>query len=149
MKFYVQATGNFYIPDSKGSNFVLFTGYAGGDCGGFPDGVNNPAHQYERNNGPLPCSTYKIGEPMHHERLGRGVMALAPLNPEELRGRSGFFIHGIRVGQAMADRASSDGCICAEPYIKRVQAFTPNGDNTLTVIATEAGLPWNTSIPEA
>lgn len=138
MKYYVQTTGNFYIDKT-----LLFTGYAGGDCGAFPEGVNNTEFQYGHNKGPLPCSTYTIGEPEHHPKLGRGTMVLTPLHPEELHGRAAFAIHGIKIGTTMADRSSSDGCICAEPYITRIKAFTPDGDNTLTVVSEESELSWN------
>lgn len=140
-KYYVQRTGDFYMPDQS----VLFTAYAGGDCGARLDGTNNPAMQYEHNVGPLCAGDYAIGAPATHGRLGPGTMALTP-NPANNMGnppRGDFFIHGIQVGQTMAQRASSDGCICISPESIRIQAYTESGDNDLKVVSEETDLPWN------
>jgi len=83
-------------------------GYAGGDKGQRPDGVNNPAYQYTPDVGPLPVGLYTMGTPVEGSLLGILAIPLTPDPSNDMRGRGGFYCHGDHIG---APGTASDGCI--------------------------------------
>lgn len=101
---YEQDTGNLYNPDGA---FVA-TGYAGGDGGKQPDGVNNHELQEVHSVGPLPCGVYSFGFPIEHSQLGPFAIPLQPGPDNEMFGRSGFYMHGDTPAM---NHSASDGCI--------------------------------------
>jgi len=98
------STGRLLDPDG---NFVE-KGYAGGDKGQHPEGVNNPAYQYTKDIGPLPVGIYTIGEPVEHSQLGILAIPLEPDPSNDMHGRGDFYCHGDKIG---APGCASDGCI--------------------------------------
>ncbi len=129
MYFYGQSTG--ILKHSESSTLtVIGTGYAGGDCGHNPGGVNNPALQSVPQVGPLPQGVYTIEEPIDHPKLGPCAMRLTPGTDNEMFGRSGFFIHG---DNSNGDRSASEGCMIMGPLIRHEIAGSLGSDNQLTV----------------
>lgn len=118
------ANGNL----SRGGELVG-TGYAGGDKGQRPDGVNNPALQNVHNVGPLPQGKYTIGEFLDRPTLGKFAGQLIPAPENEMYGRSGFYIHG---DTEEMNQSASDGCIIL-PYTIREQ-IANSGDTDLQVV---------------
>jgi hypothetical protein len=131
MYIYSQSTG-ILKRETGGESTVVGTGYAGGDCGDNPGGVNNPAMQQIHNVGPLPQGLYCIGVPIDHTHLGPCAMPLTPNPSNVMFGRSGFFIHADTIAQ---NRSASEGCIVM-PGPARTQIAALLGiDNYLTVTA--------------
>jgi len=99
---YAQATGNLFIK-SNGRYDLLATGYSGSEAEG---GKNDPSKQCEKDVGPIPRGSYKIGPP------GPGPSPFSlPLTPDpsnEMCGRSGFYIHGDSISHP---GNASTGCI--------------------------------------
>lgn len=122
-----QSTG-----DLSHNGVHVASGYAGGAQGKSPEGVNNPAMQSQHDIGPLPQGAYTIGAPSTHANLGPYAMQLTPAPTNTMFGRSGFFIHGDKVGKE-GKRMASDGCMIFGPDI-RAKIWTSN-DHTLTVVA--------------
>lgn len=83
-------------------------GYAGGDQGLRPEGINAPEYQYTPDIGPLPVGLYTIGTAVEHTQLGPDAIPLTPDPSNDMRGRRGFYIHGDKIG---APGCASDGCI--------------------------------------
>jgi Protein of unknown function (DUF2778) len=129
MNIFESSSGKFYndVPD------LLAIGYAGGDCGARPDGVNNPALQNVVDVGPLPVGLYRIGPPFDHGTKGPYFMSLTPDPANEMYGRSGFGIHGDLI-TAPGQQKASDGCIIL-PKLVREQIWN-SGDHDLRVVAT-------------
>ncbi len=129
MYFYSQTTG--IIARSESSTLTpIGKGYAGGDCGENPGGVNNPAMQQVQNVGPLPQGVYTIEVPAHHPKLGPCAMPLIPHPGNAMFGRSGFFIHG---DNDAADKSASEGCIVLPGDVRADIAARLQTDNLLTV----------------
>lgn len=122
---YEQNAGRLYGPDG----LLLAIGYAGGDGGQRPDGVNNHALQDVHNVGPLPCGTYTFGIPVEGSKLGPFAIPLIPDANNEMFGRSGFYCHGDKVDGAV--QSASDGCIIMARLIRR--AMWVNECHTLLV----------------
>lgn len=103
---YDQRSGEFtiYSPvDDGGIERVVYqcVGYAGkGDC------KNNPDCQHRVGEGPLPIGRYKVRLVLH-ARFANPVFRLEQVAGDDF-GRSGFLIHGPRVG---GQQNSSSGCI--------------------------------------
>lgn len=101
---YNQSSGKLYDPDGN----LAGTGYAGGNGGNDPIGVNNHAMQNVRNVGPIPVGTYTLGTVVMQSQLGPFAIPLMPDASNEMYGRSGFFCHGDK---ANPPRSASHGCI--------------------------------------
>ena len=119
-----QANGNL----SHGGDLVG-TGYAGGDKGARPDGVNNPALESVHNVGPIPRGMYAIGDFIDHPTVGKFAAPLTPSPENEMFGRGGFYLHG---DNPEMNQSASDGCPVA-PHSVRV-AVAESGDAELEVV---------------
>ena len=122
---YEQSTGDLYNPEGV----KVATGYAGGNCGRNPEGVNNPDLQGVRSVGPLPVGKYKIGVPLMQSHLGPLAIPLTPHLDNDMLGRSGFYIHG---DTAALNHSASEGCIII-PRAIRMAVITSN-DQILEVM---------------
>ncbi len=87
---YEQNTGRLFRPDGTHAG----TGYAGGNEGKNPDGINNHDMQNVKGIGPLPCGLYTKGEVIMVSHLGPFAIPLMPDMRNEMFGRGGFFMHG-------------------------------------------------------
>lgn len=100
-------------------------GYSGaGEC------KNDPASQDVHNAGPIPRGSYTIGEPHDTPTHGPYVLRLEPDADNEMEGRSGFLIHGSRIGDV--SESSSEGCIILQRLIR--QKIWDSGDHDLEVV---------------
>lgn len=114
---------------------LLASGYAGGNCGKNPEGINNHAMQHVRAVGPLPVGFYDMVEMIpQHPRLGPYVIVLEPDSGNEMFGRSAFRIHG----DTTEPRCASEGCIIL-PRWARLEMWN-SSDKRLQVIATADGV---------
>jgi hypothetical protein len=114
--------------DPTGKQIAL--GYAGGNLGKNPEGINNPLVVSVHNIGPLPPGFYTFGHLYDpHPKLGRYAFELIPDAQNVMFGRSGFFCHG----DTAISRHASEGCIIM-PHDIRVLMFT-SGDHRLQVVA--------------
>jgi hypothetical protein len=113
------------IIDAKGN--VVWHGYAG-----HGSGLNNPAMQDIHGIGPLPEGLYSMAAPVDHPRVGRFAIQLTPHAENKMFGRSGFFIHGDRIGSEGLFLAS-DGCIIAIRWVREL--MYASGDHVLRVVA--------------
>ena len=103
MWIYLQKTGELYH-DGK----LIGIGYAGGNKGQHPEGKNNPAMQQVHDIGPIPCGEYEVhGPPFDDPHMGKYVLRLLPREGTNTFGRSGFCLHGDKIG---APGCASDGC---------------------------------------
>lgn len=125
MWIYQQSTGKLWKRDGS---FVI-EGYAGGDQGKAPEGVNNGAMQSVANIGPLPHGIYTMSTPIEHSQLGPYAIPLQPDPDNEMYGRRGFYMHG---DTKEMNHSASDGCIIM-PLSIRVSCWS-SGDHLLTVI---------------
>jgi len=104
----------------------LFVGSAGREAG-----RNSPAHQCEKNVGPLPVGDYRM-RIVDHPRFASPAIRLDPIGTPEgatlprTIGRSGFYIHGGTVSQ---------GCILLQ-WTEReaIAALVRAGYDTLRVL---------------
>lgn len=104
MWIYEQTTGKLFNPEGS---FVA-AGYAGGNCGKNPEGINNHDLQDCMGIGPLPVGTYTFSAIMlAHPHLGPFALPLIPAAGNAMFGRADFFMHGDtpQIGYA------SKGCI--------------------------------------
>ena len=122
---YEQSSG--VMRDPNGS--FVWEGYAGGDCGARPDGINNPTMQDVVNVGPLPRGAYLVEAPVEHTRLGPFALPLLPDSGNEMFGRSGFYCHG----DTQEPGCASDGCIVM-PRSVREQIWA-SSDHALSVLS--------------
>jgi hypothetical protein len=83
------------------------TGYAGGNCGQNPEGINNPDMQDVPKVGPLPQGKYTFGMPVEGTHLGPYAIPLIPDAGNQMFGRSGFYCHG----DTSVPRSASEGCM--------------------------------------
>ena len=125
---YEQSTGNLYTPEGE----RLATGYAGGNCGNSPEGVNNPAMQDIHNVGPLPCGMYTFGTPENNPKLGPFAIPLIPFSGNEMFGRAGFFMHG---DTSAMNHSASEGCIIMGATTRHTCAASD--DKLLQVVAVK------------
>jgi hypothetical protein len=100
---YVQTTGRLYRADSSHAG----TGYAGGNCGKNPEGINNHAMEGVSKVGPLPCGFYTFDEPIIQSHLGPFAIPLVPDDGNKMQGRGHFYVHGDTTPSGNA----SQGCI--------------------------------------
>ncbi len=123
---YKQSTGEFF--DSQGK--LVATGYAGGNCGKNPEGINNHAMQNVKSVGPIPVGVYTHGDVVLESHLGAYAVPLIPDNANEMFGRGGFYMHGDKVS---APRCASKGCIIMPRIIR--EAYYNSYDNVIEVVA--------------
>jgi Protein of unknown function (DUF2778) len=109
---YEQSTGKLFDP----SNIHIYTGYAGGNCGENPEGINNSNLQGVKCVGPLPTGKYTMGEVVLKSHLGPFAIPLIPFPENKMYGRGDFYIHG----DTSKPRMASEGCIIM-PHIVRVR----------------------------
>jgi hypothetical protein len=102
-------------------------GYAGGNEGNNPEGVNNHDMQNVKGVGPLPCGTYTFGEPVLHSKLGPFAIPLIPDPANEMFGRGSFYCHGDTTPSGNA----SEGCIIMPRSVR--EAMWASDDHTLSV----------------
>lgn len=123
MWVYVQDNGELWRP-----NWTL----AGVGYSGAPGpGKNNPAYQFVKNIGPIPCGIYNIGMSFTHALKGPVCMRLEPLSGVQLCGRGGFMVHGDSVDKP---GTASEGCIILARAIRtEIQA---SNDRVLLVVST-------------
>jgi hypothetical protein len=108
---YLQAFGTLFDPDDR----LVATGYAGGNCGKDPGGVNNPDLESVHDIGPLPRGVYTFGAPVDHTQLGPFAIPLIPDPSNNMYGRSGFYMHG----DTETPGCASDGCIVMPPGVRQ------------------------------
>ena len=101
---YSQDDGRLYDPNGV----LAGTGYAGGNEGANPEGVNNHDMQNVKSIGPLPCGTYRMGDVIQQSHLGVFAIPLIPDAANEMFGRGGFFCHG---DTKEMNQSASQGCI--------------------------------------
>ena len=123
---YSQSTGQLTDPDG---NFVI-NGYAGGNCGKNPEGVNNPQCESFPNIGPLPRGLYTLGIPEDNPHLGPFAIPLVPDSSNIMYARGGFFIHG---DTSAMNHSASEGCIIL-PRQFREQMYNSQ-DHSLQVVS--------------
>jgi hypothetical protein len=118
--------GKWYSP----SGTFVSKGYAGGNLGHNPEGVDNPDDEGIKDVGPLPEGWYTFGEPVQHSKLGTFAIPLIPDPSNDMKGRAGFFLHGDTTPPGNA----SEGCI-VQPYMTRYATWT-SPDHRLQVVRT-------------
>ncbi len=119
---YSQTSGNIFAPNG----LLAGTGYSGRG-----PGLNNTEMQAVEGVGPIPQGLYAIGAFFDDPQKGPIVAHLIPDPANEMYGRSGFMIHGSRIGETT--RSSSDGCI-VQAHAIRAQ-IAASGDRALLVTA--------------
>jgi len=121
-------TGKLYRPD--GSFFAK--GYAGGNEGKNPEGINNPLMQSVWNVGPLPIGLYTFGEVVMESKLGPFAIPLIPDKENEMFGRGHFYMHG---DTAIPGHASEGCIIMPRPVREEVYSST---DRTIQVKVSDS-----------
>ena len=119
-----QDTGNIFDPTGE----LAGTGYAGGNCGANPEGINNHSMQDIPLIGPIPLGLFTMGEPVEHSQLGPFAIPLIPDPANEMFGRGGFYCHG---DTAIPMRAS-EGCIVQVPDVRH--AMWASADHEVEVV---------------
>jgi hypothetical protein len=104
---FVIKTGHVYDPLGN----KVWTGYAGGNEGKNPEGVNNPLAVTQSKIGPLPPGFYTMEEPVLQSHLGPFAIPLTPDATNVMFGRRGFYCHGDHTNPPA--RSASEGCIIA------------------------------------
>jgi Protein of unknown function (DUF2778) len=122
-----QSTGELF----NGSGEVVATGYAGGNCGNNPDGVNNPSAQDQHSVGPLPQGIYMMTGVSETSHVGPYAIILSPSSDNEMFGRGDFRIHGDRTNGPA--KSASEGCIIMPRAIR--EKIWESGERLLEVIA--------------
>lgn len=118
---YQESTGEL-----KHDGKFVFKGYSG-----HGEGQNNPAYQQIHNVGPIPRGTWTIqGPPFDTPTHGPYVLRLVPCSDTDTFGRSGFLMHGDKIG---APGTASLGCIIM-PRAVREQVWNSD-DHYLEVVA--------------
>lgn len=125
---YVQSTGQLF----DGTGALIGVGYAGGNLGKNPEGVNNPEAQSERMIGPLPQGWYTIEDAINHPRLGPVSMPLIPDVDNQMFQRGGFYLHANLVS---GGQRASEGCIVMDRPIRDEVAASE--DRRLQVVAVK------------
>jgi hypothetical protein len=117
MWVYQQDTGKMY----SHYQVLVATGYAGGNEGNNPEGINNPDMQNVKAIGPLPKGAYTFGEPILKSNLGPFAIPLIPDENNKMFGRDGFFCHGDTTPSGNA----SKGCIIMPRAIREAMWASP------------------------
>lgn len=121
---YKQSTGRLEWPDGS----VAAVGYAGGNCGKNPEGVNNTHLEHVRSVGPIPRGRYTFGEPLLKSHMGPYAIPLIPDKANQMHGRSAFYMHGDTTPSGNA----SEGCIIMPRAVR--EACWASGDHALEVV---------------
>lgn len=124
---YVQTNGRLYTPDGTHAG----TGYAGGNCGRNPEGINNHEKQHVRNIGPIPVGIYTKGQVVLKSHLGPFAIPLKPDKDNDMGGRGHFYMHGDTNPSGNA----SQGCIIQWRAVR--EDFYNSKEKRLKVVATE------------
>lgn len=95
--------GVLWLVSENGDKTVLGRGYSG-----HPPYVNDPTAEALVARGPIPRGSYRVLRAFAHVRLGPVSMFLEPIRDTDMRGRSGFFIHG---DNEYGNQTASHGCI--------------------------------------
>ena len=119
-------TGKLY--DQEG--LFMSQGYAGGNCGKNPEGVDNPADEGFKDIGPLPEGLYTPGTLVPSSHLGVDAIPLIPDPSNDMKGRGGFYMHGDTTPPGNA----SEGCI-VQPHTARIYWY--RSGYPLRVVATK------------
>lgn len=94
-------------------------------------GLNNPALEHVSKVGPLPRGKYHISHDVETSaKHGPYILRLTPFPENEMYGRSGFLLHGLKKEHP---ELSSEGCICASP-VKYRQQIHESGDDIMEVV---------------
>lgn len=112
-----------YAPNLK----LVATGYAGGNGGKNPEGINNPEMQFTHDIGPICQGEYELQEPLAMSKLGPYTIPLKPKVDNKMEGRGGFYIHGDTTPSGNA----SHGCIIMPRNIR--EQMWKSGDHCLIV----------------
>ena len=121
-------TGKFFDPQGN----YISTGYAGGNCGQNPEGVNNPSMCGVKSIGPLPEGLYTHGVAIDHCQLGAFAIPLIPDPSNTMYGRSGFYLHG---DTQACDNSASEGCIIQPPSTRH--AYYESDDHVIQVVSVK------------
>ena len=116
---YEQLTGKVLLEGR-----VIGVGYSG-----HAEGKNNPLMQDKPDIGPIPRGWYTMGALFYSSSHGPDVIRLTPDGSNEMFGRSGFLIHGDKIG---APGEASLGCIIQQRIVRR--AIADSGVKRLQVI---------------
>ncbi len=122
---YSQIDGRLYDKDG----LHVATGYAGGNGGKHPEGVNNPDMQNVKMIGPLPVGVYTFGRVVLKSHLGPYAIPLIPDPSNEMFGRSAFYCHG---DTPEMNESASDGCMIMARKVREEMYKSP--DHRLEVI---------------
>lgn len=125
---YEQSTGRLFAPNGE----LAGRGYAGGNCGNDPEGINNPDMQDCKCVGPIPVGAYAFGAPLPQSKLGPFAIPLIPNAENEMFGRCGFFMHG----DTKIPRRASEGCIIMPRSVR--EACWASEDHQLNVVRGES-----------
>lgn len=110
------------------------TGYAGGNEGKNPEGVNNAKLQNVKSVGPLPCGLYIMQEPLPQSQLGPYAIPLKPADSNEMYGRGGFYCHG---DTSELNHSASEGCMIFPRAVR--EEMWNSGDRQVLVFAFDKG----------
>ena len=122
---YEQSTGHLYDPDGA----MVAIGYAGGNEGKNPEGVNNHSMQDQKGIGPLPTGFYIFGEVVAQSQLGPFAIPLIPDPSNKMDGRGSFYVHG---DTAAMNLSASEGCMIFPRQVR--EEIVASGDKQLAVI---------------
>ena len=128
---YEQSSGRLYGPDGT----HIATGYAGGNEGKNPEGVNNHSMQDQKGIGPLPTGFYTFGEVVAQSQLGPFAIPLVPLPGNQMFGRGGFYCHG---DTAQLNHSASEGCMIFPRQVRN--EIVSSNDKQLAVIYVKGGI---------
>lgn len=128
------STGKQYDPSGK----LVGIGYAGGNCGHNPEGVNNPALQAAKCVGPLPYGPkedgtpngYTLGTPVEGSHLGPLAIPLIPDSDNIMFGRGSFYVHADLISGP--PHSASEGCNVQSHTVRA--AMAESSDNRLLVV---------------
>lgn len=123
---YVQSTGRLYL-HTEGENPALKS--LGSGYSGHPPYVNEPEAEALIARGPIPRGDYRLIGPFDHVRLGKIILHLEPEKGNDMRGRSGFLIHG---DNSFGNRSASHGCIVLKRSIR--EAIVASGARKFRVV---------------
>ena len=123
---YQQSSGKLTAPDGT----IEGIGYAGGNCGKNPEGVNNCEMETASCVGPLPVGMYTFGVPQDNPKLGPFAIPLQPDQSNVMYGRGGFFCHG---DTSAMNHSASEGCIIMARSIR--ESMWASSDHDLQVVA--------------
>jgi hypothetical protein len=93
-------------------NNIVGVGYSGNS-----DMVNDLEFDNEENAGCLPAGKYTLSGPFTNPEKGPRVFNLIPNLANNMKGRSGFMIHGDTESM---NHTASDGCIVSPPWTRAI-----------------------------